>query len=54
MRSAFQRRVAGHPRSTDPKMPIEKLHDFTHKVSGAPERKNPRPRFGSRPVTEET
>lgn len=52
MAAAFQRRAAGHPRSTDPKMSLSKLHDFTHKVPGAPERKNPK--YGSPPVTERT
>jgi len=53
MRAAFQRRAAGHPRATDPQMSLEKLHDFTRKVPGAPERKNPPAHYGSRPVTEE-
>jgi hypothetical protein len=50
MRMAYQRRMAGHPRSTDPKMSLASLHDFTHKVPGAPERKNPPAHFGGGPV----
>jgi len=49
MRMAYQRRRGGHPRATDPKMSVRKLHDFTHKVSGAPERAPQR--YGSSPVT---
>ena len=52
MVKAFQRRAAGHPRSTDPKMPLRKLHDFTFKRKGAPERAPQR--YGSSPVTEGT
>jgi len=54
MQGAFERLQAGTPRATDPKMSAKKLLDFTRKVPGAPERKNPRPHYGSRPVTEET
>lgn len=52
MEMAFQRRKAGHPRATDPKMSLSKLHDFTYKVPGAPERKNQS--FGTGPVREST
>jgi len=51
MRSAFERRRAGHPRSTDPKMSLKKLHEFTFKKAGAPERA---PQFGSAPVSVNT
>jgi hypothetical protein len=51
MRAAFQRKQAGHPRSTDPKMSLKKLHDFTFKRPGAPERAQ---QFGGGPVTETT
>ena len=52
MRMAFQRKLAGHPRSTDPKMSLSKLHDFTRKVPGAPERAPQR--YGSGPVSDNT
>jgi hypothetical protein len=51
MRKAFERRAAGHPRSTDPKMSLKKLHDFTRKVPGAPERVSG---YGKGPVSEGT
>jgi len=51
MRKAFQRRVAGRPRATDPKMTLSKLHDFTRKAPGAPERA---PGYGKLPVTDAT
>lgn len=53
MASAFQRRQSGHPRSTDPKMSLQKLHDFTRKVPGAPERA-PQSRYGGPPVSDQT
>ncbi len=52
MASAFQRAQSGHPRSTDPKMSLQKLHDFSFKRKGAPERAPQR--YGSSPVTEAT
>lgn len=54
MRMAYERRLAGHARRGDPKMPLEKLHEFTFKQSGAPERKNPRGHYGSPPVSPRT
>lgn len=52
MEMAYQRAKAGAPRSTDPKMPLRKLHDFTFKRKGAPERAPQR--YGSSPVSEAT
>lgn len=51
MRRVFQRRAGGNPRSTDPKMSLSKLKDFTRKVPGAPERA---PGYGKPPVSEGT
>jgi len=52
MASAYRRKLAGHPRSTDPKMSTQKLHEFTFKRKGAPERVTPQ--FGSSPVSVDT
>ena len=54
MGSALRRRMAGMPRSTDPKMSTAKLADFARKVPGAPERKNAPSTYGGNPVTEDT
>jgi hypothetical protein len=51
MAAAYRRRLAGRPRSTDPKMSVSKLHDFTRKVPGAPERASG---YGKGPVSEGT
>jgi len=52
MASAYRRKQAGNPRASDPKMSLAKLHDFTYKVRGAPERAPQR--YGSGPVTTAT
>ena len=54
MAAAYQRKMHGRPRATDPEMSTRKLHDFTRKVRGAPERKNPPARYGGGPVQEAT
>jgi hypothetical protein len=52
MAKAFERAQSGHPRSTDPKMSLQKLRDFSTKRAGAPERAPQR--YGSSPVSEAT
>lgn len=53
MGSAYRRAQAGHPRSTDPQMPVNKLRDFAAtSTRGLPERARARPAkgYGKGPV----
>jgi len=52
MGAAYARAKAGHPRATDPKMPVNKLRDFAAtSTSGLPGRVQPARGYGKGPVS---
>ena len=54
MGAAYARAKAGHPRATDPKMPVAKLREFAATPrSGLPSRA-PQRKFGGSPVSSST